>query len=90
MSVCTVELPLEVSVKASQQFQDLELIRRSQAGDNEAFGELITKYRAKIFTMVYCIVGNEHDASDLAQEGFLKAWQSIHRFEGRSSFLPRL
>ena len=29
------------------------MIRRSQAGDNEAFGELITKYRASIFTMVY-------------------------------------
>ena len=38
------------------------MTRRSQAGDNEAFGELITKYRAKIFTMVYCIVGNEQDA----------------------------
>jgi len=32
------------------------------------------------------MVRNEHDAWDLTQEGFLKAWQSIHRFEGRSSF----
>jgi RNA polymerase sigma-70 factor (ECF subfamily) len=36
--------------------------------------------------MICCIVGNENDAWDLAQEGFLKAWRSIHRFEGRSSF----
>jgi RNA polymerase sigma-70 factor, ECF subfamily len=36
--------------------------------------------------MVCGMVGNEHDAWDLAQEGFLKAWQSIHQFEGRSSF----
>jgi hypothetical protein len=34
MSVCTVELPQEVSVKISQQSEDLELTRRSQAGDN--------------------------------------------------------
>jgi hypothetical protein len=74
MSECVVELPQEVSVKASQQFQDLELTRRSQAGDTEAFGELVTKYRTKIFTMVYGMVRNEHDAWDLAQEGFLKAW----------------
>jgi RNA polymerase sigma-70 factor (ECF subfamily) len=74
------------SVKASQQFQDLDLTRRSQAGDTEAFGELVTKYRAKIFITVWGMVGNEQDALDLAQEGFLKAWQSIHRFEGRSSF----
>ena len=36
--------------------------------------------------MVCGMVRNEHDAWDLAQEGFLKAWQSIHQFEGRSSF----
>ena len=81
-----IELTQEVSVKASQQSQDLELTRRSQAGDTEAFGELVSKYSAKIFTMVYCILGNENDAWDLAQEGFLKAWRSIHRFEARSSF----
>ena len=86
MGNCTTELPKEVSVKASQQFEDLELIHRSQAGDTEAFGELVTKYRSKIFTMIYSIVGNENDAWDLAQEAFLKAWRSIHRFQGRSSF----
>jgi hypothetical protein len=36
--------------------------------------------------MIYGIVGNENDAWDLAQEAFLKAWRSIHQFEGRSSF----
>src|SRR3984893_10597969 len=36
--------------------------------------------------MIYGIVGNESDAWDLYQEGFLKAWRSIHRFQGRSSF----
>jgi RNA polymerase sigma-70 factor (ECF subfamily) len=72
--------------KASEQLQDLELVRRSQAGDTEAFGQLITKYRAKIFAMVYGMVSNEHDARDLAQEAFLKAWQSIGRFQRRSSF----
>ena len=53
MGVCLAELPLEVSVKASQQFQDLELIRRSQDGDTEAFDELVTKYRTKVFSIVY-------------------------------------
>jgi RNA polymerase sigma-70 factor, ECF subfamily len=36
--------------------------------------------------MVYALVQNEQDALDLAQEGFLKAWRSIHHFKGRSSF----
>jgi RNA polymerase sigma-70 factor (ECF subfamily) len=70
----------------SQRSRDSELTRRSQAGDTEAFGALVTKYRTKIFTVIYGMVRNEHDASDLAQQGFVKAWQSIHRFKGRSSF----
>jgi RNA polymerase sigma-70 factor (ECF subfamily) len=82
----TTDLPQEVRVKVSQQFEDVELVHRSQAGDTEAFGELITKYRTKIFNVIYGIVGNEYDAWDLAQEGFLKAWRSIKRFHGRSSF----
>ena len=86
MGDCTAELEQEVSVKASEQFEDLQLIHRSQAGDTEAFGELVTKYRTKIFNMVCCIVRNENDAWDLAQEAFLKAWRLIDRFQGRSSF----
>jgi RNA polymerase sigma-70 factor (ECF subfamily) len=86
MSDYTTGLPKDVIVKASQQFEDLELILRCQRGDTEAFGQLVTKYRAKVFAMIYSIVGNENDAWDLAQEAFLKAWRSIHKFRGRSSF----
>ena len=86
MIVCKAELLEKESVKASQQSEDLVLIQRSQAGDTKAFGELVTRYGTKIFTMACGMVGNEHDARDLAQEGFLKAWRSIRQFEGRSSF----
>jgi RNA polymerase sigma-70 factor, ECF subfamily len=84
MDDCRTDLPQEVTVKASR--HELELIHRSQAGDTEAFGELVTKYRTKIFNVIYGMVGNENDAWDLAQEGFLKAWRSIKCFQGRSSF----
>jgi hypothetical protein len=43
MNNCVIEEGRQVSVKASQQFQDRVLIRRSKAGDTEAFGELVTK-----------------------------------------------
>src|ERR1700726_2450503 len=86
MGDSTTNLPQEVIAKASQQLEDLELIHRCQTGDTEAFGELVTKYRTNIFAMICRIVGNENDAWDLAQEGFLRAWRSIHQFEGRSSF----
>jgi RNA polymerase sigma-70 factor (ECF subfamily) len=86
MSDYTTDLPKDVILKAPEKSEDLELIHRSQAGDTEAFGELVTKYRAKIYAMLYGMVRNENDAWDLAQEGFLQAWRSIHKFEGRSSF----
>jgi RNA polymerase sigma-70 factor (ECF subfamily) len=86
MKACVAAMAPEEGVKTSDRIQDLELVHRSQAGDTEAFGELVTKYRTKIFTIVCGMVHNEHDAWDLTQEAFLKAWQSIHRFEGRSSF----
>jgi RNA polymerase sigma-70 factor, ECF subfamily len=83
---CLVAVPHGASIKAPQESEDLELIHLSQAGDPEAFGKLVTKYRAKILARLHRIVHNEHDARDLAQEGFLKAWHSIRQFEGRSSF----
>jgi RNA polymerase sigma-70 factor (ECF subfamily) len=65
---------------------DLELVSRSQTGDTSAFNELVTRYRTRAFTMIFNMVRNEQDAWDLAQDGFLKAWKSIGKFRGQSSF----
>src|ERR1700748_1118541 len=65
---------------------DLELVTRAQAGDTSAFNELVTRYRTRAYAMIYNMVRNEQDAWDLAQDGFLKAWKSISRFRGQSSF----
>jgi RNA polymerase sigma-70 factor, ECF subfamily len=65
---------------------DGTLVSRCQQGDTAAFNELVTRYRGKVFAMIYNMVHNEQDAWDLAQDGFLKAWKSIARFRGQSSF----
>lgn len=65
---------------------DIDLVRRCQKGDALAFEQLVIKYRSKVFSMIYGMVQNEQDAWDLAQEGFIKAWRSIHRFKGQASF----
>ncbi|MDB6153826.1 MAG: polymerase sigma factor RpoE [Chthoniobacteraceae bacterium] len=65
---------------------DLELVARCQTGDQDAFNQLVIRYRQRAFAMVYNMVRNEHDAWDLTQDGFLKAWKSIDRFRGQSSF----
>lgn len=86
MSNCPVGILPANTVKAAEPLDDFELIRRSQTGDTEAFGALVVKYQSRLFTMICCLVGDENDAWDLAQEGFVKAWRSIQRFESRSSF----
>jgi RNA polymerase sigma-70 factor (ECF subfamily) len=65
---------------------DVALVRRCQQGDDRAFDELVTKYRSRVFAMIYHLVHNEQDAWDLAQDGFLKAWKSLDRFRFQSSF----
>ena len=65
---------------------ELELVKRCQAGQSEAFDELVTRYRTRVFAMIYNMVHNEQDAWDLAQESFVKAWKSIKRFRRHSSF----
>src|SRR4051794_29041347 len=65
---------------------ELELVKRCQDGDTAAFDELVTRYRTRIFGMIYNMVHSEQDAWDLAQDSFVKAWKSIGRFRGQSSF----
>jgi len=65
---------------------DSDLVARCQRGDTAAFDELVTRYRGKVYAMIYNMVHNEQDAWDLAQDGFLKAWKSIARFRGQSAF----
>lgn len=77
---------LTVPADATLAVEDIELVRRSQAGDKAAFNELVTRYRQRIYAMAYHMTRNEQDAWDLAQDAFVRAWKSIHRFRGDSSF----
>jgi RNA polymerase sigma-70 factor (ECF subfamily) len=67
-----------------------DLIVRSQQGDTAAFNELVTRYRQRVFAMIYQMVRNEEDAWDLAQDAFLKAWKNLRLFRGQSQFFTWL
>jgi RNA polymerase sigma factor (sigma-70 family) len=69
---------------------DLVIVRRVQAGDVEAFDQLVSKYRERLVGIVYNMTSNREDAADLAQDAFIKAFQSIHRFAGQASFFTWL
>jgi RNA polymerase sigma-70 factor (TIGR02960 family) len=56
----------------------------AQAGDGEAFRELIDPHRRELQAHCYRILGSVQDAEDVLQEALLAAWSSIDRFDGRS------
>lgn len=70
--------------------QDFAIVQKVQGGDVDAFDELILKYRERIFSVVYNLTSNREDASDLTQDAFIKAFQSVGRFKGKSSFFTWL
>ncbi|TVP80549.1 MAG: sigma-70 family RNA polymerase sigma factor [Puniceicoccaceae bacterium] len=70
----------------SQRDLDWAVVQRVQAGNVGAFDQLVQKYREHIFSIVYNMTSNREDASDLTQETFIKAFQAIGRFRGKSSF----
>jgi RNA polymerase sigma-70 factor (TIGR02960 family) len=59
-------------------------LARAQAGDGEAFRELIDPYRRELQAHCYRILGSVQDAEDVLQEALLAAWRSLSRFDGRS------
>jgi len=67
------------------ELHESELILKCKNGNVEAFEELVLKYQRQIYTVAYRFMGNHEDASDLAQEAFIKAYKSIDRFRGESS-----
>ncbi len=71
---------------AQADVSELELVTQCQAGDTRAFDQLVSRYRTRVFGMIYNMVRNEQDAWDLAQDSFVKAWSSIGRFRAKSSF----
>ncbi len=69
---------------------DWTLVQRVQAGEHDAFDQLVLKYRERLYGVIYNLVGNREDAADLTQESFIKAFQAIHRFAGDASFFTWL
>ena len=65
---------------------DEQLLVRSAAGERSALEELFRRYRQIAFRVAYRLLGNEADALDAVQDGFVKALVHLPRFQGRSSF----
>jgi RNA polymerase sigma-70 factor (ECF subfamily) len=73
-------------VVVSDRDLDWAIVQRVQNGEVSAFNQLVQKYRQSLFSIIYNMTGNREDATDIAQEVFIKAFQSIKQFRGQASF----
>ena len=80
----------ETSVKADKEpravDEDYELVSACRKGDVDAFGVLVAKYQKKTFNIVYRMMGDYEETSDIVQEAFLSAFRSIRKFRGEARF----
>ncbi|MES2996378.1 MAG: sigma-70 family RNA polymerase sigma factor [Verrucomicrobiota bacterium] len=81
--------PRDVASNESQergQDEDRDLVELARRGDQNSYGELVTKHRARIYAMIRNMTHNETEAWDLSQEVFIKAWHALPKFEAKARF----
>ncbi len=69
---------------------DWAIVQAVQQGEVGKFDQLVLRYRERVYGVVYNMTSNREDAADLTQDAFIKAFQSINRFQGQSSFFTWL
>lgn len=65
---------------------DRALVRATLDGDREAFDELVRRHQRHVYHLCYRFAGNHEDASDLAQDVFIRAYKGLRGFKARSAF----
>ncbi|HID57207.1 TPA: sigma-70 family RNA polymerase sigma factor [Candidatus Poribacteria bacterium] len=66
--------------------EEVALIQRVKQGDEEAFEQIFYRYQKKVYNVAYRMTGNRETAEDMTQEVFLRLFQKIRKFRGKSSF----
>jgi RNA polymerase sigma-70 factor, ECF subfamily len=64
---------------------DAELVRLAQSGSREAFDEIVRRHQRQVYQLCYRFAGNHEDASDLAQDAFVRAYKALKGFKGESA-----
>jgi len=73
-------------IKDVSKYSDLKLVEQVLNGTPEAYSELVSRHQASIYQMTLNWAGSSDDADDLAQMVFLKAFRSLHLFQGKAQF----
>lgn len=75
---------------SGREVDERSLVIRAQARDRDAFGVLVSRYLDRIYRVAYGVVRNHDEASDIAQETFMRAYRTIDRFDPSRPLFPWL
>jgi RNA polymerase sigma-70 factor, ECF subfamily len=82
----TVVKPAEAASPFSlADLDDAALVTRAAAGEREAFDVIVERHRRTVYQVCYRFVNNHEDASDLAQDVFVRAWKGLRNFKGQAA-----
>lgn len=70
----------------SMEIEDPELVARSCSGDDSAFEELLWRHKDAVFNLTWRMTGNWHDAADITQETFIRAYQKLRSYNSKYAF----
>lgn len=79
-----------VQTNTAVEFVDVELVRRAKNGDVKAFEELFSRYHKRVYSLIYRMLGDENDASDLTQEVFVRVYNSLGKLRAEEAFFTWL
>jgi len=68
------------------EYDDIIYVKRTLAGETEAFSVLVERYQSLVFSIVARMVRQRQDAEDVAQDVFVKAYSSLEVFRGDARF----
>ena len=71
--------------RALTELDDSALVSAAAAGDRDAFDVIVERHQRSVYQVCYRFVHNHEDASDLAQDAFVRAWRGIKTFKGQSA-----
>jgi len=77
--------PWVLPVKPLAELDDAALVRVAARGSREAFDVIVERHRRPVYQVCYRFVNNHEDASDLAQDAFVRAWKGLKNFKGQSA-----
>ena len=65
---------------------DIDIVKRCLDGEKEAFSELVTRYKRLIYNVIFNMINNKEEVSDIAQEVFIRIYRALDKYDPQYKF----